>query len=70
MCIAFSVMLSTPGRTTLAVNFVLLTSVLFAGFLANKESIVWPLRWVCYISPFRCDHVCSACTFVGCCRGL
>jgi len=35
-------------------NLVLLVGVLFAGFLANKESIPLPLRWITYLSVFRC----------------
>lgn len=39
----------------LAMNLVLLVGVLFAGFLANKESIPLPLRWITYLSVFRCS---------------
>jgi len=33
--------------------FMLLITLLFSGFLANKASIHWALRWICYVSPFR-----------------
>jgi membrane protease YdiL (CAAX protease family) len=45
--------LSSAGKTILVMNLVLLLGVLFAGFLANKDSIpVW-LRWLTWLSAFR-----------------
>ena len=42
-----------PHPQVLAMNLVLLVGVRFAGFLANKESIPLPLRWITYLSVFR-----------------
>ncbi|GLI69964.1 hypothetical protein VaNZ11_014710 [Volvox africanus] len=52
-CIALSSIFSSPGRTVLLFNLLLLTCALFSGFLANKDSIVVWLRWIVYISPIR-----------------
>ncbi|GIL43871.1 hypothetical protein Vafri_1464 [Volvox africanus] len=52
-CIALSSIFSSPGRTVLLFNLLLLTCALFSGFLANKDSIVVWLRWIVYLSPTR-----------------
>lgn len=53
LALALAAALDSPGKTVLAMNLVLLVGVLFAGFLANKESIPLPLRWITYLSVFR-----------------
>lgn len=51
--LGFASSLSSPGKTILVMNLVLLLGVLFGGFLANKDSIpVW-LRWISWLSVFR-----------------
>ncbi|GIL81943.1 hypothetical protein Vretifemale_10888 [Volvox reticuliferus] len=52
-CVALSCIFSSPGRTVLLFNLLLLTWALFSGFLANKDSIVVWLRWIVYTSPIR-----------------
>eukprot|EP00198_Chlamydomonas_reinhardtii_P000244 XP_001689579.1 predicted protein [Chlamydomonas reinhardtii] len=52
-CIGLSFMLSSPGKTVLVMNLLLLVCALFSGFLANKDSIVPWLRWLVYVSPIR-----------------
>jgi hypothetical protein len=64
LALALAAALDSPGKTVLAMNLVLLVGVLFAGFLANKESIPAPLRWITYLSVFRC-----VCFFWGGGRG-
>jgi hypothetical protein len=54
LALSLAAALDSPGKTVLAMNLVLLVGVLFAGFLANKESIPLPLRWITYLSVFRC----------------
>ncbi|KAI8473210.1 MAG: hypothetical protein J3K34DRAFT_519217 [Monoraphidium minutum] len=53
LALALAAALDSPGKTVLAMNLVLLVGVLFAGFLANKESIPLPLRWITWLSVFR-----------------
>lgn len=53
LALSLAAALDSPGKTVLAMNLVLLVGVLFAGFLANKESIPKPLSWITYLSVFR-----------------
>lgn len=53
LCLGFATLTGSPGRAVISVNLLLLTFILFSGFLANKNSIHWALRWLCYISPIR-----------------
>jgi hypothetical protein len=54
LSLSLAAALNSPGKTVLAMNLVLLVGVLFSGFLANKESIPLPLRWITWLSVFRC----------------
>ncbi|PNH12445.1 hypothetical protein TSOC_000623 [Tetrabaena socialis] len=52
-CLALSSLFSSPGKSVLVLNLLLLVCALFSGFLANKGAIVPWLRWIVYISPIR-----------------
>lgn len=54
LSLGFASGLSSAGKTGLVMNLVLLLGVLFAGFLANKGSIPAWLRWISWLSVFRC----------------
>ena len=53
LALGLAAALGSPGKTVLVMNLVLLVGVLFAGFLANKESIPPVLRWLTWLSVFR-----------------
>lgn len=53
MSLACATIMGSPGKAVVLLNLLLLVFVLFSGFLANKASIPWALRWLCYISPIR-----------------
>jgi hypothetical protein len=57
LALAASSLLSSAGKTILAMNVVLLLGVLFGGFLANKEVMPAALRWITYLSAFRWVHM-------------
>lgn len=68
LCLGCAVLMGSAGKAIVTINLLLLTFILFSGFLANKGSIHWVLRWVCYVSPIRCVFcacVINACSVLG-----
>jgi ABC-type multidrug transport system ATPase subunit len=52
LSMAVTVASATAGQSSFIMNFLLLFSLAFAGFLVNVNSIPAALRWIHYLSPF------------------
>lgn len=52
LSMAVTVAADTPGQASFTMNFILLFSLIFTGFLVNVNSIPAVIRWVHYLSVF------------------
>ncbi|MEW5312284.1 MAG: hypothetical protein WDW38_003929 [Sanguina aurantia] len=53
LCLTVSCFIVSAGHTILAINLLLLTASILSGFLANRQTMTWALRWIVYVSPIH-----------------